>query len=237
MRLVSKFHDVYDPLFKYGMSDKSFTFVREQREISLSYSGNIYSPSDDVEDIDGNKLFVHFYVVGFCSRIYPCIKFYPQYSTTGTEKPTVWIYNVDQLCKRFPIFNQYRGASCPKFLYFSKGKNAKKYFYHKYVSWLENSEQGKHLEPTFLKYRCAYFLYDGMKPSITLYPILKILQFQKNFPSIMEMFQRLEMYLLNDLAQLDVVKAKPISDKLKAETHGFDHFSFRKESTKRKRGS
>jgi hypothetical protein len=53
-------------------------------------------------------------------------------------------------------------------------------------------------------------------------------------------FNSIERYLTNELAKRDVkrdqsIKDNPVPDKIKAESHGFDKWSFRKESTKTKK--
>lgn len=65
---------------------------------------------------------------------------------------------------------------------------------------------------------------DGMV--LTEYPFLKSLQFFRVMPPI-QCLQEIELFLNNDLAPLDKPPVWPVPDKIKAESHGFDKFSFR----------
>ena len=62
---------------------------------------------------------------------------------------------------------------------------------------------------------------------IVVNPNLSNLQFSKVFNSE-QAFQEISMYLGNDMADSSAVESRPISDELRAETHGFDKFSFKK---------
>ena len=71
-------------------------------------------------------------------------------------------------------------------------------------------------------------------PSVLVNPILDKISFQDRIDSF-EAFQCLERYLANEMAPSDGRMDKPIPDKIKAESKGFDKFSFRKEPTKGKK--
>jgi len=69
------------------------------------------------------------------------------------------------------------------------------------------------------------------KPGILVNPQLASVNFYKKFDAF-QAFQMLERFIANDLAPKDERKDKPIPDKLKAESHGFNKMSFRKEPSK-----
>lgn len=71
------------------------------------------------------------------------------------------------------------------------------------------------------------------KPCVLINPNLYDLDFFQ-YTDAFQAFLSLERYLSNELAPRDGRMDKPISDKLKAESKGFDKFSFRKEPTKKK---
>ena len=48
---------------------------------------------------------------------------------------------------------------------------------------------------------------------------------------ITQTYQNLEMYLTNILVNKDNPYIQPVADKIKAESHGYDKFSFRKEKS------
>jgi hypothetical protein len=91
------------------------------------------------------------------------------------------------------------------------------------------------LPAMFPTYKTAIFRFPvyiddkRRKQAIELNP-----QLDKGFQKLMspyQAFQELEMYVGNYLVQ-PTIQEPPISDKIKAEIHGFDQFSFRKEKRK-----
>jgi hypothetical protein len=237
MRLFSKFHDIYDPLFKYGMSDKSFVFNRVQEEFEWKKPhGSV--PCSEVE-LHGIKWYIYYEFVGFCGKLYPMVRF-ESFSSVTTK--TVYAYNLQELCDHFPLFAKYKDIKRTRKDRYQYKDYGRRLFFD-IADWFENLHQGRYsyVDPKpfltlFREKRCAYFYVKSQRRAramVTLYPLLKEIFFHRNFVSVMEMFQQLEMYLLNDLASLDIVKALPISDDLKAQTHGFDKWSFRKESSKK----
>ncbi len=86
--------------------------------------------------------------------------------------------------------------------------------------------------------KLAYFAIDptnyGVKTKeVEIYPILKKYQFYKVFDTY-EAFQKIEHFLTNELIKPDDMKVV-IPDNLKAQSKGFDKWSFRKEPTTRKK--
>ena len=77
-------------------------------------------------------------------------------------------------------------------------------------------------------------VYNAASPCVLVNPILDAIDFSNRIDSF-EAFQCLERYLSNELAPRDGRMDKPIPDKIKAESKGFDKFSFRKEATKGKK--
>jgi len=82
----------------------------------------------------------------------------------------------------------------------------------------------------FTTHKVAYFNvnFDWKDNKIELYPILADYQFFRVF-DIFATYQALEYYLCNILVAPDDPYIEPVSDKIKAESKGFDKFSFRKE--------
>jgi hypothetical protein len=162
---------------------------------------------------------------------------------SSAETKPVYVYSINSLCENFPVFAKYKDTKRTRKDRYQYKDHGRRLFFD-VVDWFDTLHRGKYssVDPKqflalFREKRCAYFYVQSQsraRPLVTFYPVLKDIFFHRNFVSVMEMFQALEMYLLNDLAQLDAVKALPISDKLHAETHGFNEWSFRKEPTKRK---
>jgi len=85
----------------------------------------------------------------------------------------------------------------------------------------------------FRQYKAAYFHVD-YRNGLTLYPILRKYQFYKVF-SAPSAYQEIEMYLGNVLHPRDNPHIDPVPDVIKAESHGFDKWSFRKMPGDKKR--
>ena len=70
-----------------------------------------------------------------------------------------------------------------------------------------------------------------------MYPILKNLSFFKMFDAY-TCFQKIEHFLTNEIVKPDEISPEiqaSITDELKAQAHGYDKWSFRKEPSKKKR--
>jgi hypothetical protein len=67
-----------------------------------------------------------------------------------------------------------------------------------------------------------------LKHSVLANPRLSAIGFQKKYDP-WTAFQMLERFVANELAPRDLRMDKPIPDKIKAESHGFDKHSFRKD--------
>ena len=92
----------------------------------------------------------------------------------------------------------------------------------------------------FTKYDCAYFHirrgWDDLKritnTRLFKYPVLKDLHFY-NVKDSYQTYQDIEMFLANDLAN---VNQKPVpvgNDKVLASSKGYNKYSFRKDKTKK----
>jgi len=81
----------------------------------------------------------------------------------------------------------------------------------------------------FEQFKTAIFVYQT-GGTIVINECLNRYNFQKILPP-MEAFQELAMYVGARLTK-PVIQEPPLSDKVKAEIHGFDKHSFRKEKTK-----
>jgi coproporphyrinogen III oxidase len=104
--------------------------------------------------------------------------------------------------------------------------------------WLSKNSlcsNGEDIYPKLKEYfkKYAYFILEFNNETrdvnIVTYPILKNYEFFKVFNPY-ETYQQIEMFISNLAINEDRIVM--ISDKLKAETHGFDKFSFRKDKSK-----
>ena len=72
-----------------------------------------------------------------------------------------------------------------------------------------------------------------LKPGVLVNPRLAAIEFWRRFDAFTA-FQMLERFLANDLAPTDARMDRPIPDRLKAQSHGFDKMSFRKEPSRKR---
>lgn len=231
MRLVTKTHDYYDGVIKTSISDKSFTFVREQREEEIYGIQTIYIFYDTPKigyNFEGG-------VIGFCGEIYSFVK------VTETHRfvyphciKEFFFYDYDSLIEEYPkiadvksSFNRLRGLLKPTDL--------KRWLTDGEIRFWQSSYSVKNdskLKEFFSKNRIAYYVVQSKKRRasehiIEIYPELKRFEFYKIFDAYTT-FQKIEMYLTNELVKPDELNINPIDDKIKAQSKGFNKWSFRK---------
>lgn len=231
MKLISKFHDYYDTPFRQSAVDPKHLFKRETTEMLINFSGSRYVFR--TLKIDSTMKYFSAGCIGFCGKLYPFIKYHE------LGKPDEYSYSVEELEKK----------------YSKQLPNPSKSSYYNSLNlrpWLSNGSikdwkeeyilhNDKILLNIFDKYKTAYFVidptlgdnyayYKNPKFPIILYPRLKDYQFFKVFDTY-QTFQCIEQFLTNNLVKPDMIEIK-IPDKLKAESKGFDKWSFRKMSGK-----
>lgn len=253
MKLVSKTHDYYDAVFKTSNFDDKYVFVREEREvpfIDLHLKYELCLRDDSFLGFYN----LNFGLIGFCGEIHPFV-----YTDTGCIyeicKPfqSNYFYNTDDLNKEHPevlsgqakLYGTHWSSTRIKDIknWLDKGLCSKTYRTLKQSQDL-NIHESKELREVFEKHRVSYFAYNQKKSQslrddnvnkltqrLELYPQLQRYQFFKVYDTYTA-FQKIEHHQTNELVRPDMIEHK-ISDKLKAETHGFDKWSFRKESKKK----
>lgn len=241
MKLITKFHDYYDTPFRQSAVDPKHIFKRETSIIKIPhvFSRYIYSKHYGFFDLQNGNGYIFKGIIGFCGKLYPFIT----YHLSGQKQETFYTsITFRKTCSN--LFNrpEYRE------IYQKDFQNA----FSEFIQWLDNGiiknwfdsyelQKDQQLFSIFEKYKTAYFLITGenwkdidsserSKIMITLYPNLKDYQFFKVFDTY-HAFQAIEQYLTNNLVKPDMIEIK-IPDKLKAESKGFDKWSFRKMSEK-----
>lgn len=244
MRIISKERDYYDCMMNQ-MCDRSIVFVRKQSDpIESPFKKMGCLCSYEEHTYRGGFLEEYFFMgVGFlffCGNVYP-------YVMIGDKV----YYDMDSLPHVISTGHRRRalkeGAKAYARIWFEQRK------VYSGLHWCPDEERSvrahlKHHKPDFvmdqkalveyaLKNGVAYystFYNDRNGDYVVHYPNLKELTFFRVLPPL-EAFQRIQMYLTNELAREKQMPEEPISDKLKAETHGFDKWSFRKEASSSKR--
>jgi hypothetical protein len=228
MRIVSNFHDYYDGVRGYG-SDPRLVYVRETKEIEEpnleTIAPLLYIANKMPYWNEGSRG-----VVAFCGRAFP---FYTYHSAT--------VYSLQELKKiirSMPLPSDYLENT--KALLESLG-NARfrreyKYRYLHYYGQLNETSWNKFTKDMDLSLDDDFFRTlnapvvliepSGRDCNLVLNPRLN----KYNFASQRDpytAYQELSMFLGNNMATQKDPEVH-ISDKLRAENHGFDKWSFRK---------
>ena len=224
MRIIAKNSDYYDPIMRMGM-DMETVYVRETKNVELDRKYQLEYLASKSSSSTHISYRVHFGLLGYCGYIFK-------------------IYIVDEsLRSALPpssrrIFYKYEEF---KAYMFERGLGSKYDFstsrwwpgtYQKF-----DEQDTKALVSLFHEYNTPLFLIssenrDGKKQQITLGPILKDLEFQKQKDPYTA-YQDIFGYVAGHLTRPENTMVK-ISDKDKIHKHGFDKWSFRKMPTKKK---
>jgi hypothetical protein len=234
MRLISSIHDYYDSMFRGVGRDDPSIFIRETTTGLAEVPGLLRCDMYD----STYSYTLRAGIIGFCGFIYPFVKVIKHTSFTYESIADQYYYNYDALLKAIPLLDQgkvkYRRGCRNELnhfkLWLEEGK-IKHYF-----SSSTDVKNDPNLLKLFTGYKVAYFSYlqhDGVhnkKSNIELYPVLKSFQFYKVM-DLVSAYQKIEMFVCNELVKPDCPYIEPVPDKIKAESHGYDKFSFRKEKS------
>jgi len=223
MKIYSKFHDYYDGVQPY---DSSSQIIYKRHQISVE---NFPFQDIDLPYVRHTNAWQERYLCGkilFCGRAYS-------------------FWRVEEKCCYSPkeVISQLRRVS-PQLNYdidIISGKTPSKRWYELSPKTWKSYLAETNLNPgneIHIKYDCPVMVYleggwEG-KNELILNPRLSEYKFQK----IMDPFtcyQEIEMFLGNDLAK-QIDPNIHISDELKAQSKGFDKWSFRRPPQKKKRG-
>jgi len=231
MRIISGFKDYYDTCIGYGI-DPKLVYVRKTEEIlnikgdDLEFIKPLLNIYNEMPYLGGNKS-RDTGVIAFCGRAYPFYTFFT--SHVLTSKFTVY-YELDKLKTAIE-----QSDSIYKKEYLARFNNNNKA--HWYGKWKVSGNLNQHNWDSFLD-NTDFNLPDSLHRHFKSPILLKLYDEliinprlnQYNFASVIDpyqAFQRLSMYVGNNLAtQMD--PEVHVSDVIKAESHGFDKWSFRK---------
>jgi hypothetical protein len=222
MRIINR--DYYDVIMKTGM-DREVVYVRETKEVELDKKfGLDYLCSKHTSAGYGQwSHSVHLCLLGYCGYIF---KIYVVKQTHSDLEPiTDFFYSYEEF-KEFML-----GCGLGSKYDFS----ASRWWPGSYQKFDE--QDTKALTGLFHQYNTPLFLIssenrDGKKQKLTLGPILKDLEFQRQkdpYTAYQDIFQ----YVAGHLNKAENTMVK-ISDKDKIHKHGFVKWSFRKMPTKKK---
>ncbi len=222
MRIVSKKKDYYDCVQSCSQ-DRSTVYVRTEEEVYYDL-GKWPLPSYPYDYVPG---LVNYHIIGFCGRIYPAIEM----CATSPESNRTFCYTLTE-------FNDYVHANLhPKELdiYLGKSKRSPwrwrsvslRYGFERFYESM-NKQMDKYKE-MFIAKRAPIFTarQSGRWGGgvITWNGMLRPFDFVRIFDPY-SAFQEIQMFM-NNLAAPE--KEMPvISDELKAQSKGFDKWSFRR---------
>lgn len=223
MKIISKFHDYYDPIAKTKGVDTLIQYRRET-DTYQDHETQKFVESLDLPSVMGqghNPYDISMTIIGFCGKIYPCMK-YEEYTKTAYSSPmiskTQYYYDIptiDALIKGRKTHSRWSWMS--------------RYRNKDYKETLKSQA----LYDRFMSYRAPVvrFGITPGQPWVVVNPQLKEINFARCVDPFTA-FQEIEMYISGVLG----APTKPmvqISDKHRLLAHGFDaKTSFRKAKSK-----
>lgn len=211
MRIISSFRDYYDIATQDNSGE--IIYVREERTIDKKeIPKTLISLAEKIPVING----ISRGIIGFCGELYP---FFAGRSGGEPLDPYVYLFDFASISKILAqAIKDRRWWSFPGTEFSKKTWNECLHIMHR--------AGGSYffLQLDTPVFRLDYNLHDSS--TLTINPRLNKIGFQR-VKNPYDAYQEIEMYLSNDLAkQKDNIPTIP--DELKAQAHGFDHWSFRK---------
>ncbi len=232
MRIISKIHDYYDGAMAMGV-DTTRVFVRAKRDRIYLPDNNTVSTYWDRTPMGraDPQYTLRFVLVGFCGELYPCVKLiiHNHYSHTHAEEHK-YIYDATRLTS---LMHNLKNKS---YQVLSDEEFACKWLLREPIMhpyWAShNTEQFiNKFTHVFADYSTPYFVVDfpyRTPPRCDLMPLLKEYNFYK-IKDCYTAYLDIDMFLHNQLCDMDNPHIDPIPDVVKAESKGFNKFSFRKD--------
>ena len=251
MRLISNYKDYYDHYARNrNVSDMNYIWNRKTEEVSVDFA--IPRPLQlEVNVLSKFKSsfepFAKVLVVWFCGRAIPIIERHER-RTNGYFGS--WEVSYVNELGLLPDRLQRDWQEISKSKYDNFYKDALKIMDLANEPWmsvdfkpilLEGKVRPVKLEVVEMHRKlgtpvfCSYLqnIWED-KPKVVVNPDLSKLEFHK-FVDSYSAFQELEQFVSNQMAPIDSRMDQPVPDKINAESHGFDKFSFRKEPSKGKK--
>jgi len=213
MRIISDFHDYYDVGMQNGI-DPQLPYRRFRCEEIV----DLHVPWQYRSYKDRDYAIIYF---GFAGKIYPAIE------QINDLNETVYDFNLDTINPEF--FNRIIERCCERVKRREKERKEVLANLKNHLKQAFAFKDKKEFLDLFEKFQTAIFVYKLGSKTIVINDRLNQYGFQKILPP-MHAFEELEMYVGSYLTR-PVIEEPPISDKIKAEIHGFDKYSFRKDKS------
>lgn len=199
MKIISTFKDYYDSSISFGI-DPTLIYPREKVVRPIKETrGNTTEPKyPHLYCIYGLESQV--YIIGFCGKLYPCVK-------VGDD----FHYSEDSIPEE-------------------TRDNSTTWFNNRYRTslWDNTTDLSKHTESLFLEAPVFVYTQTANGKQITLNPCLKEFQFYKVVDPATA-FQEISMHLGTYLSRNEI-SSQPLSEKEALQKHGMDKWSFKKKT-------
>lgn len=228
MRIISKFHDYYDSVQKYGQ-DKNVIYLRNHQEMSVQDIKRMFPGKyDNLFDIKTYEYYnrdvkIRFQLLFFCGVIYPVLTLERyRFNINGSDYTNFHIFKLEEV---IPILeNEFDEKILTNF--------KKNYFFDSF-----SEEKVKEIFSLKLKesdlnvdLKCPIILTDAhgiMCKNLILNPTLKPIAFYKEMETGLT-FQKIESFMSGVLTSNQIPHVK-VNEKVRLEKRGFDSkLSFRK---------
>jgi hypothetical protein len=229
MRIISEFKDYYDVVQSTGQ-DQGLIYLRKPDKYPKKESEPYRWPFPALCEANRNLnygLYIIEFIVGFCGKIYPALKF-----CRSTDRGSVeaCCHNINDVYdfmnnnfRKKELINIWDGNY---YKFYSTGKKSCEKFFE------ECEKKQNSYKELFMEHHCPIFVakYHGRygNKSITYNGSLRETEFFKVFDPYTA-FQEISMYVSNMAVPLKEIPKIP--DKTLAEAKGFDKYSFRKEKS------
>lgn len=244
MRILSKFHDYYDSCLAYGADPKTI-YLRNEKEYESNKDWPVQIHTTPLRirlrGIVGRFLgrwseYDHGTVL-FCGKSYPYVCFYkktefinPLTKQLNRTTEPVYCYTLEQVAEFFSK----HGSKEEKLQYFKSVVRKENSFKRAFEVFFQQNQQltEKTITDILFKFEspCIHLAIRADNHSgdkLVANPELKKLQFYRIVDAYTA-FQELSMFISGIMGG-SVPPMIEISDKIRAEKHGFDKWSFRKQ--------
>lgn len=222
MRIISKFKDYYDSVQKQGM-DSEVLYIRDSQILDFDF--NIY------KDVSSHYV-IESFILGFCGNIYKCFRL--SYDDLRSKKIEKFYFDIESNIEEFK-----KDSIAFGFLKESDF-NTKRWSFRYGLGKFLNSPTSdlsnifhKHQVPVFLIRHRQYTDETEGKTKLVLNPKLQTYGVQ-SFKDTYTCYQEIFQYVSGVLNHPEN-KMVTISNNDKISKHGFDKWSFRKQSKEMKK--
>lgn len=240
MRIISNFYDYYDKSVAYGV-DPKLVYVRETTETIIKAGDSEYHKNTLV----GLEEVMPRYgglsgIIGFCGKVYPFYqfggdcncKFKKTYYSVDSIKNDLERGTLDLACKASEDIPYFKNSIISlrdfvenkQYSYSSRGRLPPEYFDDNCGKKISDDIFRTNHSPVILVQK------QSNDWSFVVNPVLKGYNFITQYDPI-SAFQEISMYLGSTLVEQKDPNPK-LSDEIKRDIHGFDKWSFRKQSKK-----